>query len=97
MAPSMRKLVAAENLPSTVAVKYLDEHIYADSGVSGLSKQQSAFDELMKRASSLRLFGCVLVVSVDRLTRSLPYHLEIRRILQVFGICLFLLDIAPGE
>ena len=50
----------------------MDEDIYVDSGISGLSKEHSALNALIATVSSFRPFGYVLVVSVDRLSRSVP-------------------------
>lgn len=50
----------------------VDEDIYVDSGISGLSKEHPALNELIATVSSFRPFGYVLVVSVDRLSRSVP-------------------------
>jgi len=70
----------------------LEKHIYADSGFSGLSSDRPALDKLMTDASSLRPFGCVLVVSADRLARALPRYFEIRRKLKTLGIYLFSIE-----
>lgn len=70
----------------------LEEHIYADSGFSGLSRNRPALDKLMTDASGLRPFGCVLVLSADRLARSFPVYLQIRRKLKRLGICLFFIE-----
>ena len=72
--------------------KVLDEDIYADSGFSGLSSNRPALDKLMTDASSLRPFGCVLVVSAHRLARSFPLYFEIWRKLKSLGICLFSIE-----
>ena len=50
----------------------MDEDIYVDSGISGLSKEHPALNELIATVSSFRPFEYVLVVSVDRLSRSVP-------------------------
>jgi len=50
----------------------VDEDIYVDSGISGLSKEHPALNELIAAVSSFRPFGYVLVVSVDGLSRSVP-------------------------
>jgi Resolvase, N terminal domain len=50
----------------------VDEDIYVDSGTSGLSKEHPALNELIATVSSFRQFEYVLVVSVDRLSRSFP-------------------------
>lgn len=70
----------------------LDEDIYVDSGISGLSKEHPALSELIA-ASSSRPFGYVLVVSVDRLSRSLPHYLEMRCKLRGFGIRLLSVEV----
>src|SRR5690348_1308793 len=64
----------------------LNEDVYVDSEISGLSKEHPALNELIAAASSLRPFGCVLVASIDRLSRSLPHYLELRCKLQALGI-----------
>lgn len=75
----------------------LNEDIYVDSGVSGLSKEHRALNELIAAASSLRPFGYVLVVSFDRLSRSLPHYLELRCKLQAFGIRLLSVEVHPAK
>ena len=75
----------------------LNEDIYVDSGVSGLFKEHPALNELIAAASSLRPFGYVLVVSVDRLSRSLPHYLELRCKLQAFGIRLLSVEVHPAK
>jgi DNA invertase Pin-like site-specific DNA recombinase len=72
----------------------LNEDIYVDSGISGLSKEHPALNELIAAASGLRPFGCVLVASIDRLSRSLPHYLEMRCKLQAFGIRLLSVEYA---
>jgi site-specific DNA recombinase len=64
----------------------LNEDVYVDTGISGLSKEHPALNELIAAASGLWPFGCVLVASIDRLSRSLPHYLEMRCKLQAFGI-----------
>jgi site-specific DNA recombinase len=71
----------------------LNEDIYVDSGISGLSREHPALNELIAAASSFRPFGYVLVVSVDRLSRSLPHYLELRCKLQAFGVRLLSLEV----
>ena len=71
----------------------LNEDVYVDSGISGLSREHPALNELITAASSLRLFGYVLVVSIDRLARSLSHYLELRRKLRAFGIRLLSVEV----
>jgi len=47
----------------------VDEDIYVDSGIPGLSKEHPALNELIATVSSFRPFG---YLSVDRLSRSVP-------------------------
>ena len=75
----------------------LNEDIYVDSGISGISKEHPALNELIAAASSFRPFECVLVVSVDRLSRSLPHYLELRRKLRAFGIRLLSVEVRPAN
>jgi site-specific DNA recombinase len=75
----------------------LNEDIYVDSGVSGLSKEHPELNELIAAASSLRPFGYVLVVSVDRLSRSLPHYLELRCKLQAFDIRLLSVEVHSAK
>ena len=71
----------------------LNEDIYVDSGISGLSREHPALNELIAAASSFRPFGYALVVSIDRLARSLPHYLEPRCKLQAFGVRLLSLEV----
>jgi site-specific DNA recombinase len=71
----------------------LNEDIYVDSGISGLSREHPALNELIAAASSFRPFGYVLVVSADRLSKSLPHYLELRCRLQAFGVRLLSLEV----
>ena len=75
----------------------LNEDIYVDSGISGLSKEHHALNELIAAASGLRPFEFVLVVSVDRLSKSLPHYLEMRCKLQAFGIRLLSVEVRPAN
>jgi len=71
----------------------LNEDIYVDSGISGLSNEHPALNELIAAASGLRPFGFVLVVSVDRLSKTLPQYLEMRCTLRAFGIRLLSVEV----
>src|SRR5579864_267026 len=73
----------------------LNEDIYVDSGISGVSREHPALNELIAAASSFRPFGYVLVVSVDRLSRSLQHYLELRCKLQALGVRLLSLEVRP--
>jgi len=73
----------------------LNEDIYFDSGISGVSKEHPALNELISTAASLRPFGCVLVGSVDRLARSLPHYLQMRCKLLAFGVRLLSVEVRP--
>jgi site-specific DNA recombinase len=75
----------------------VDEDIYVDSGISGLSKDHPALNELIATASGFRPFGYILVASVDRLSRSLPHYLELRCKLQAFGIRLLSVEVHPAN
>jgi DNA invertase Pin-like site-specific DNA recombinase len=71
----------------------VDEDIYVDSGISGLSKDHPALNELIATASSFRPFVYILVASVDRLSRSLPHYLEMRCKLRGLGIRLLSVEV----
>jgi len=75
----------------------LNEDIYVDSGISGLPKQHPALNELIATASGLQPFGFVLVVSVDRLSKSLQHYLEMRCKLQAFGIRLLSVEVRAAN
>jgi site-specific DNA recombinase len=75
----------------------LNEDIYVDSGISGLSKEHPALNELIAAASGLLPFKCVLVASIDRLSRSLPHYLELRCKLQALGIRLWSVEVHPAK
>jgi len=75
----------------------LNEDIYVDSDISGLSKQHPALNELIAAASGLLPFKWVLVASIDRLSRSLPHYLELRCKLQAFGIRLLSVEVHPAK
>ena len=74
-----------------------NEDIYVDSAISGLSNKHPALNELIAAASGLRPFGCVLVVNLDRLSRSLAHYLELRCKLQAFGIRLWSVEVRPAN
>ncbi len=78
-------------------LEVLNEDIYVDSGISGLAREHPALNELIAAASGLRPFRCVLVASIDRLSRSLPHYLELRCKLQAFGSRLWSVEVRPAK